>query len=289
MAILILGLLIPIALWLAVTFLSNSLLADRSFAWHPPAISNLKGGFNVIVSWLWGTKIYGLIRFFLFLTVLVILFRISKKWAPTKEFIVIGLTLICYLATILIAMIFVDANTQLNYKILFPGLAIFLLLILTVGRNHSPSLSGNGNRILKVIFAAAILFGAIDSYSLIRESRLNGLGISSNKWLSDKAIEYVIKNPQTYIYTNAPEAIQYHLKKRPFSLPTSINKYSLQEDNNFQKNLSNYLTHNEAGSYSLVLINSKLEMQVNQELNNQKKILSSELFHLYHSKGVNEK
>ena len=285
---LIIGLLLPLMFWIIPSVLSEPGLSDRIFSLHPPNIIALKEGLNVVVSWLFGTKMPGMLRVSLFAFVILYLIKINSKIKLRRASAILGIALVCYLAVVLFSMSFVDANTQLNYKILFPCLAIFFLLIISLGIKAKDD--KRETRIITIIlFSTSIILGLIDSLPLIREARTNGIGINSAKWNRDFAIRHILYNSNPLVYTNAPEAIQFYLGTRPFSIPASFNKYSLTKNDLFKDQIKKYNEHMQLSAYTLVLHNSILDDQVEELLERQELILSSGLFNLYSLEGIDQK
>ena len=228
------GLAPPFA-WFIRNLLLLGSMTNRTFTYHPPSVDAVRAGSWTMWFWTVPSKIFtriedriSLLTFatiVLFLAVFLILVLGWSRWRreaaverrssdPLALLVLLSLHFLVYSLLILANLLFYDASTPLDGRILSP-LFLVLLALLGVGLsamwNFGQALPRMAVIVMCVLFPLASVDDVID---VVRSAHAHGLGFSGRAWQESEIMAAVRQLPDVTIYTNEPDAV-YFLSGRP--------------------------------------------------------------------------
>jgi hypothetical protein len=230
---------LPMALWLVRNLGQAGTATSRVVSFHPIMRDHLAQGLATISSWLLvPDTASGVIQLIPLAAIaigfLAVVFIQGRKGGPTSAagaiirlpvagFLKLAALFIpVYLAFLALSISFMDANTQLNGRILSP---VFLFgLILTLYGVYTWVNISAGNRWLRYgLLSVGLLiavFYSLQASKLVMAGYRDGLGFNSLAWAQSETLARLNDLPEeVVVYTNAPEAIYLHTSHPAFSLP----------------------------------------------------------------------
>ncbi len=137
--------------------------------------------------------------------------------------IAMGIFSICYLPAVVLAIMFVDASTPLDRRILMPLYLPLLIVIFSAIRAESGRL-GRGLRIAGVAAAGLVLFWNVPyTRAWMKNVCANGQGVNSVAWQKSKLMQRVRTMPSDrMIYSNGYDMIGLHAHRTSLSLPVRV-------------------------------------------------------------------
>jgi len=215
---------LPMGLWLARNYAVSGALTDRVFSFHFLSAVNLFEFFTTLTDWVfpyWRDIEAGAVIF----TIIVLsLGFYARRRKGEKKFRVTRLLLLfafVYLGFVVFSIIFFDALTPLNFRILSPVyfvMVIFMFVLAAKYTRYPHVFAALGLYVLIVLASAA--YSAV----LIRS---RGIGFTS-RYIAESGIKEQIEkiSLNQLIYTNVPHAV-YVLSGRPaFHLPPKGNPHA---------------------------------------------------------------
>ncbi len=244
--------------------LRNQLLtgtvANRQLLWHLPSWSNIELGlFNFLawifprsfLSWLQAQKYFayaltvfiGFVFLWLVITTLRSLSRDpkpdGKAEAGEKLFVYHLAYVMIYLGAILATMVFFDASTRFENRILAPMEVSFLIVILA-------ALAKWSERRLLYQKILVVVFLVLFTWFWAREGRYSvdflgqdGQGYASLTWKNSPTIEY-IRNlpPEKIIYTNKNTGVFLQTGRNSYRLLSRTDPVTLKPRDNYEDQLA---------------------------------------------------
>jgi len=256
----ILGALPLVISWGLRNELLTGTVANRQLLWHLPSWSNIElGMFNFLawifprgfLSWLQAQKYFayaltlfiGFVFLWLVITTLRSLYRCSQPDgqadAGDKLFIYHLVYVVIYLGVILATMIFFDASTRFENRILAPMEVSFLIVVLAALAKWSER-----RPLFQKVLVIAFL--VIFSWSWVREGgdtvellSLDGQGYASLSWKNSSTIEY-IRNlpPEKIIYTNKNTGVFLQTGRSSYRVLSRTDPVTLKPRDNYEDQLA---------------------------------------------------
>lgn len=188
------------------------------------------------------------------------LWNSAAQDAPLAAFFTSTLYLFVYLAAILFSMLFFDASTPFQDRILAPIyislLTAFVMLGAWLFRTKQRPL-----RAIVIILALAVASVSIaDASRVVTRLQSDPLGFASARWRNSKLIAAInALPPDTLLYSNSPTAI-YILTNRPaYIMPTPIDPADNQPRGSFDEDVAQLRADLAAGKTVLVVFQPELE------------------------------
>ena len=228
--------------------LATGTLANRKLIWHPPAIDKLMEGARNLWEFFLPSLPAGwhvLQTTVVLLAVLVVMGGLALAVSPFSQLVkrsfsdsrlshlqgtaLVALYGCAYLIVVVLAMVFFDASTIFEARILAP----FGLCLLVSGVNALAELLHclpGRLRIVPLLGGAALLFlSLVGGADLVRTSRWDGLGFSAAYWRNSATFQALEALPAIDIYSTRPMGI-YLLSGRPATfIPDAFNPVTGQE------------------------------------------------------------
>lgn len=239
--------LLPMLLWIIWGQVTQEPGIPRVFAYHPISIEKLSSGIEEMLGWFYLSSTTSWVLLSIFLISYIFL-TVSCRTADSSQLTVaeifkkiLFLFVPLYLIFLVISISFFDAHTPLDSRILIP-VYFFLMIALILGLSSITA----GTSFCRIFNISAFLVVLILSFvqithlqSLVTYFSTNGVGFLSRQWVESDTLAYV-RNEQTgrrLIYTNAPEIIEIHLKRKSKFLPQRESATSKKINENFQNSL----------------------------------------------------
>lgn len=246
--------LVPLALW----FLRNARIlggaTEKPLGWHPPGDLHLRQipvlvvrggagadllrlavlGFVVlVVATVFSTRRAGTVRR------LPHMLRRSagRSAAPSLPGIAVTVIL-CYLATLVIARLILDSNITFDVRQLQSALALFVVLLASVGATAAASRRARPIALGLLVLA---LIGTLlrTSTSLTGFSQSEFRGYAAPRWTDSSSLAFIATLPKDRpVITNAPDAIWLRLKRTSLFLPLQKNLYSGKPNSRYEAQLT---------------------------------------------------
>jgi hypothetical protein len=222
-------------LWAVRNMIETGSATNRLFDYHSIAASKLNELNKALSAWFLPGRIPASMRSVL--TVLLILAAVLfstwllwKSWKQrndgTPEIKVIqfsgmlSLFYILYVISVVFSLLFFDASTRLNDRILCPlyfTLLIQLILLVWLEVHKRPVL------LRGAAVAAAVLLMmvyALDEYKLLADYTHDGIGFTGRVWQKSETIQQLKQQPVSgAVYSNEAFGLYYLLDKPIFSIP----------------------------------------------------------------------
>ena len=219
---------LPIALLMLRNWWLTGSAADRSLSFHPPTKSDWHVGMVAVSGWLlphanrtWVAVGAGTVAL-ITVAVCVCTWRFVKNHSDEQRPAagLMGLLLCCapvYALFLTCSVMFADAHTVFDNRILCPVYLPLLLLTVIVTVQHSPTSRRSLNeaintrrlRMLLIVAAVGLLAAeTVRAAMWTGWARANGLGYSNTRWQRSDLLRHArALKPGTIIYSNAPDAL----------------------------------------------------------------------------------
>ena len=237
----------PMVLWMLWGKVTKEPGSPRVFAFHPISIEKLSSGIEEMLGWflLSSTMSWVLLSIFLvsyiFLAVMCRTGDCSHLTVAIMLRKILFLFVPLYLLFLMISISFFDAHTPLDSRILSP-VYFFLMVALILGLSSITT----DKPLCRLFNISAFLVVLILCFLQIMHLKLqvthlstNGVGFLSRQWVESDTLAFV-RNEQagrSVIYTNAPEIIEIHLKRKSKLLPQRESATSKKIYENFLDSL----------------------------------------------------
>jgi len=236
----------PIAAWFLRNITHTGSAANRQLIFHPPDGKRLHAGIETIADWMWPSPSPNHWRmwsgFGVGLALLVIACASARNaradgrtgLAAKGAAGVVACFTVAYLLFVLASVSFVDASTQLDFRILAPlHLSLLIGIFAELARSSLPPTAGWWSRAWPVILASAggiVLAGqTIRSALWAHQADQEGIGFVTRKWRDSDLVQYADKLPPgALIYSNRAALIRLNTDRAVKSLPTMTDPSTLQ-------------------------------------------------------------
>jgi len=234
---------VPILVWMGRNFYLTGTATNRVFLWHPPELSKLMSGFNLLWEWLLpypftNRFLIGMILIMTGILVAVVILCWKKGFrnclgylrnSPSSNMRMALLVFNCvYALSLLFSMTFIDAAIPMDIRITLPlyfGLGILALSLLPIILDLFDN---------PVWHFAIIILIALFTYSYIargvseaRVLRYDPYGWGSPLFREDLLSEVLELDQDTIIYTNNLELLYYFYDRNGYSTPSKIDKVKM--------------------------------------------------------------
>lgn len=249
----------PMILWVVrntyVSFSATSYISCRQIVFHPVTLEHLKAAVGVISSWALPGRIPPFLRAAIIGAALgsfglYLILKKKKIGQDKKDYPRESLTslptlmtsfILIYVASLIISISFVDAHTHFTDRILSPAYISALIIILYILNKLLPALKRSQIlSIICVIFLFAFSVLSIHrATSFLSNVYSNGLGYANKQWQQSETIKKVRNlNPQTLVFSNAPDAIYILTGKYTHLFPIKINPCTQLASDNYLSELA---------------------------------------------------
>lgn len=250
---------LPLFLWITRNFLAFGNTIGREFIFHPLNKEDIIQLVFTLSRWLMlPARLSSIVIALILLSGLIYLLGLfiyqdrqqSQKRLPNGQEqlgqgrvavpyfikILIGFSLI-YISNLFLSISFLDANTVLDERILFPvyisGVVVMVYLfgsIAPTDRFHRLAVFPLG-LILVVLSLGNLWKGS----SWVIRSQADGIGLTSLKWRQSEMIQNIDQLPvEATISSNAPETVYLHTGRRTQFLPRGINSVTQSANTNYE-------------------------------------------------------
>lgn len=209
---------------------------SRSLAWHPLDEQHIRQAIATIGEWFHLSAKPGILAVVLISGTAIWALRTTKSISGNAPQILprlLSIYCFAYAAFLVLSISVADFHTPLDKRILFPLLPVIPMLLVCAAKEMTKY------PFLQLMVTAAVVLGFAlnvpESYSLWRESRVNGNGFASKKVQAMPIITRLKQLPEHLrISTNGPEYFLLYLKRGASFLPKRL-------DPNSQKFNPNYI------------------------------------------------
>lgn len=225
----------PMLLWMGRNLLVSNEATSRQVIFHPVSMEKIKTGIKVLQGWLFIPGNYWLLLPAV-LVLLSVLYLISRKQVagirlnrmPEICFIFV----FTYISFLLFSISFLDAQTPLDTRILFPVYVFFVLGVVVLNVRISYMRWMQYFSYLVLMLMLLLVFAQLRVQErFIAYATGNGIGFASKKWAQSDTLQWVKSLPSdTLIYTNGPDPLRVYTGRASRMIPRHSNP------NNRQKN-----------------------------------------------------
>lgn len=207
----------PLLFWMMNNAFIAGTYTNRSIAWHPPSTGMLSQGIDTMSSWILPRPVPLMARAVVLLAVVALVARgaygsfrdgLAERNGPTGTLVAVCAIFICsYILYLAPAMMFVDAATRLDGRILSPLFLAGSIVVCALASNTTrrPRSEKAG---LLVVCAIALIVGTVRGPFWVERAHVDGLGFASVEWRASKLMGVVRQLPvDVPVFSNAPEAI----------------------------------------------------------------------------------
>ncbi len=228
--------------WLLPGILFNRLIA---LPWLSGLISAGIGLLVVVISiiaWLWYRSTARPVN----------IVNFASSFGPAL-FLLHSLYIWVYFLAIVITILFYDASTPFENRILMPAEVSLLIVILSLAA-RAWFLRGRAAKIILLAVVVFYSYGWIDEgWQTMEALRQNGLGFAATSWRSSKTIEMIRDLPQDMlIYSNRQTAIYLLSRRSAYVLPTPVDPSTSQPRADYQAELAQMRANIHAGRAVLI-------------------------------------
>ena len=188
-----------LAAWLARNYILATDLTGHGVIFHAPTWGNIVVGSQTVLEWFGG-----LLLAMTFAGLIVFTFiRRRLDLARGRSFFLPNFAMV-YAAVLALTLLFVDAQTPLDRRILSP-LYVVLCLYAVIW------IATKAGQPLRLVWAGlAVMVITLNSWtskSWLNELSAQGIGLSSSKWRHSPTMNYLRTHSATPLYTNAPDPV----------------------------------------------------------------------------------
>lgn len=242
----------PITIWLVRNRWLFGDATGRMISFHPAGAADIWLALNTVADWLlipqnWPRRPEMAL---LLIAGFAILFGVTR-WRrrqeqemsrayiayPTGMRQLLLLFVFCYGAFLLVSLSFVDANTQLDSRILSPILMAMIPVVasyahqLLLGFDRVPVV----NRAVGVFPALYLLLMAANTLGVVQTSSVEGIGFNQRRWRESALIARAAALPEdSVIYSNAPEPLYLLAGRRSVRLPKAYERVAERVNPEYQ-------------------------------------------------------
>jgi hypothetical protein len=252
---------IPGALWMLRSMLVGGSAANRSFAFHPVTMYQIREGVWTVCGWLFPDVVFEFVRmrYILLATVAAMAgaaYILWRRWKgegmppvgrlADRTPIVHALAVAAYVPFLILSLSAFDASTPLDDRILSP---LFVPLLVIVLWGFTVVLSAAGERTWRTRVLAAmgglllVLFiprGVAWGVDHGRDSN----GYLSKEWTESETLRQVRARPDARpVYSNDPRPIYLHLRRQAETVPARYSATARIPNEQFDQELRRMANH----------------------------------------------
>jgi hypothetical protein len=241
---------LPLLAWLTRNFLMTKNFYNRELVYHPMAPHDLRRGLDTLSGWMLPGRITGGLRDGLTITIVVTLLVLiiaallktsrtakdARAWKLEQAVPpVFFLFLVFYMAVLIFTILFVDAISTFEYRLLSPILtsaAITIFTILPLYLRRAPKLI---HAALIFLFLLVISFNAVHALKFVSKAHQGSFKMyAGDGWKEAEIIQQIKTLPEGIpIYSNADEAIYYVTGRLAVRLPEESNPFTSRQNPNY--------------------------------------------------------
>ncbi len=256
----------PTVLWLARNALLTGGLTDRVAIYHPIAQQALIDGARTLVGWLLpgraGQMAPGLVSGLAagVIALLGPLAGAALVWvarsarlegrSPRRPLALLLLFLAAYAVFLAASLLFFDANTPLNERILAPVFAAGIVLVLGLGHELLASWRGLAVARLVLLVPGLVLAGsyALGAARYVQLIHAEGQGYTDRIWRDSGLLAFVRSLPAgTPVLTNASDAVYVGAGRLSYNVPRKLDPKTRQANLGLSTDLEKAKARLEAG------------------------------------------
>jgi hypothetical protein len=245
---------IPSLVWFIRNYIRSGNLSDRNLVYHPLASHDYRNGLDTVSNWILPGRITGDLRDYLvilFLGAAMILigyglFKIRGRALEQEKrylgqilpflFAIFGLS---YLLMLVFTMLFVDAQSTFEYRLLSPLLISGIILTFSILPGTLKKIPWLVQLILGLLFLLLIGFNVVHSLKFVSKAHAGSFKMYAGKgWQQAEIIQHVRDMPENSpIYSNGDEAINYVLGRPAARFPQKSDPFSSQVNPNYRQEI----------------------------------------------------
>ncbi len=242
---------LPILAWLTRNFLMSESFYNRELVYHPMASYDFRRGLDTLSGWLLPGRITGALRDGLALTILfallilitMALFKIFRttKDEQTWKFeqavpLIFFVFLISYMTVLSFTILFVDAQSTFEYRLLSPALIGALIATFTTLPFHLRRVPRPIYVVLMFLFFLMITFNTVHAAKFVSKAHQGSFKMyAGDGWKEAEIIEQIQTLPEGIpIYSNGDEAIYYVTGRPAARLPEKSNPFTLRDNPDYR-------------------------------------------------------
>jgi len=242
---------LPILAWLTRNFLTSESFYNRELVYHPMASHDFRRGLDTLSNWILPGRITGALRDGLALTILsalliLIIMALFKIFRTTKDKqawkleqavpLVFFIFFISYLAVLSFTILFVDAQSTFEYRLLSPALIGALIATFTTLPFHLRRVPRPIHVVLMFLFFLMITFNTVHAAKFVSKAHQGSFKMyAGDGWKKAEIIQQIQTLPEGIpIYSNGDEAIYYVTGRPAARLPEKSNPFTLRDNPDYR-------------------------------------------------------
>ena len=225
-------------LWTLVAISSGIRSEPRSFNYNPIHPEKLQEGISSLSDW-FSQGLGNITGFFVFAMLLYSTFKLFRTQQTTTRFWLISyfLTIAGYVFFIYISLLFFDAHIELEGRIFYPALLLFLIavtIILVRVFEHSKG----PMKALTLLTLFVIVAGSSPSMYARALTRIHqGEGFGNALYTSMEVWKHTDRYKEEKIVSNGTELVRLHMQKNSSELPRRYDPITLKSNPKFDQQL----------------------------------------------------
>jgi hypothetical protein len=245
---------IPTLLWFMRNYSLTGSLSNRSLVFHAITSTDLQNGLDTLSNWILPGRITGTLRDILVILSLVVAIAFisyafiknlrqrenQDNW-KLEQILPTIFSLFClsYFLLLTFTVLFLDAQSTFNYRLLSPLLVSGLMVIFTFLPTVLNRISLPFQISLGILFLLVLLFNANHSLKFVTKAHHGSYKMYAGKGWQDAEIIHAIRAlPDGLpIYSNGDDAIYYVTGRASARFPRKFSPFSLEENPNYDLEL----------------------------------------------------
>jgi 4-amino-4-deoxy-L-arabinose transferase-like glycosyltransferase len=245
---------IPSLLWFIRNYILSSNLSDRNLVYHPLASHDYRNGLDTVSNWILPGRITGDLRDYLVIlflgaaTILIGygLFKIRVRAQEQKAWklgqilpFLFAIFSLSYLLMLVFTILFVDAQSTFEYRLLSPLLISGTILTFFILPGNFKKIPWPVQLILGLFFLLVVGFNMVHSLKFVSKAHNGSFKMYAGKgWLEADIIQHVRDMPEgASIYSNGDEAINYIVGRPAARFPQKSDPFSSQVNPNYRQEI----------------------------------------------------
>ena len=229
--------LLPLS-WISVAISSGLKSEPRSLNYNPIKSENLQDGINSLSNWF--SNGLGYIAGFFVVAVLVystIRFFRTRQTAARPWIFAFFLIIFWYLLFVLVSLLYFDAHIELEGRIFYPALILFLIAVTVILVRVLEQSKGSIN-ILILLTLFVIVAGSSPSMYARALTRIHqGEGYGNALYRNMEVWKFTDRYAEEEIVSNGKELIRLHMQKNAGELPKKYNPITLEPNPDYHRQL----------------------------------------------------
>jgi len=238
---------LPTLLWFTRNFFVSGSFSNRDLVFHPIASRDIRNGLDTISNWFLPGRITGTLRdvlviLFVAITLALISFAFFTNLRKAKDLgkwtldqilpTIYALFCLSYFLLLIATLLFMDAQSTFNYRLLSPLLVSGLIVAMTLLPIYLKRISYPVQIFLGILFGLIIAFNAVHSLKFVTKAHEGSFKMYAGKgWQEAEIIRQIWELPEELpIYSNGDDAVYYVTWKPAVRFPQKTSPFSLQEN-----------------------------------------------------------